>query len=238
MLCLESDKDDVVAVSDDSAEEAGYLAAEEQTDEEASADPFRRWAVGLVIAPDFSTISQSNEYTRPGMDAGLSVEYFISRRLSVTTGAVLTRKLYNTSDAEAYTVPQGFWQGAGEPDEILADCRVIDLPINLRYRVVEGTRTSFFLSAGMSSYLMLNERYDYDYGYTGSVGSQPEGWEVSNENNHFLGVYNLSVGITRQVGRNLFIEAEPFLKNSLGGVGWGQVRLRSTGVHFHLKYHF
>ncbi|MEO1254125.1 MAG: hypothetical protein AAFY41_04435, partial [Bacteroidota bacterium] len=62
--------------------------------------------------------------------------------------------------------------------------------------------------------------------------------EVSNENNHFFGVYNLSVAIARKIRQNISIEAEPFLKNSLGGVGWGQVQLRSTGVLFHIKYHF
>lgn len=199
---------------------------------------FSRWSLGLVLAPDFTTVGQLNEFTSPGLDVGITVEYFISKKLSITTGAILTRKLYNTSDIEQYTVPSGFWNGSDLPEEILANCKVIDIPINLRYRLRQGKRTSFFASAGISSYLMLNEVYDYDYGYGQSGGSQPTRWEVSNENNHFFGVYNLSVGITRKVGNNISIEAEPFLNNSLGGVGWGQVRLKSTGAHFHLKYHF
>ncbi|WP_462251304.1 hypothetical protein [Ekhidna sp.] len=200
--------------------------------------PFNRWSLGVVIAPDFTTVGQLNEFTRPGIDIGITVEYFILKRLSITTGAILTRKLYNTTDIEEYTVPAGFWNGNDGPSEIAANCKVIDIPINLRYRIREGERTSFFLSAGMSSYLMLTERYDYDYnlGYRASLGSRPGGWEVANENNHFFGVYNLSAGINRKISKNMSIEAEPFLKNTLGGVGWGQVRLSSTGMLLHLKY--
>ena len=200
--------------------------------------PFNRWSLGVVIAPDFTTVGQLNEFTKPGIDVGITVEYFILKRLSITTGAILTRKLYNTTDIEEYTVPAGFWNGNDAPSEIVANCKVIDIPINLRYRIREGERTSFFLSAGMSSYLMLTERYDYDYdlGYQASLGSRPAGWEVANENNHFFGVYNLSAGINRKISKNISIEAEPFLKNTLGGVGWGQVRLSSTGMLLHLKY--
>ena len=206
--------------------------------ENAEDSAFRRWSVGLTLAPDFSTVGQLNEFTRPGMDAGVTVEYFITKRLSITSGAILTRKLYNTTDVSEYTIPAGFWNGVWAPAEIGADCRVIDIPVNFRYRLVEGKRTSVFASAGISSYLMLNERYDYYYAEGQNNGNQPTVWEVSNQNNHFFGVYNLSAGISRRVGRNIYIEAEPFLKNSLGGVGWGQVRLKSTGVLFHLKYNF
>ncbi len=199
---------------------------------------FSRWSVGLVIAPDFTTVGQLNEFTQPGIDVGVTVEYSVNQRLSITAGAILTRKLYNTSDIGEYNVPDGFWSASWVPEEIFANCKVIDIPIDLRYRLIEGKRTSLFASAGVSSYLMLNERYDYDYGSWQNNGRQPEATVVSNENNHFFGVYNLSAIISRKIRQNISIEVEPFLKNSLGGVGWGQVKLKSTGMLLHVKYHF
>ena len=132
--------------------------------------------------------------------------------------------------------PAGFWPGGDEPDQINADCKVIDIPINLRYLAIEGRQTDVFVSAGVSSYLMLTERYNYDYDDPWAVGNQ---WvsEFKNENQHYFGVYNLSFGIARRVSKNISIEVEPYLKNSFGGVGWGQVQLKSTGALFHLKYH-
>ena len=136
------------------------------------ADPYHRLSVGITVAPDFSTVGEFNEFTRPGMDIGLTVEYFTFRRLSITTGAILTRKIYNTTDLSEYTFPAGIWNGGERPEEILANCKVIDIPINLRYRIIEGKRTSVFASTGISSYLMLNERYDYNYA-AGQYSNQP-----------------------------------------------------------------
>ncbi len=219
--------------------ERPLINSEDDDEKEELPTPFNRWSFGVTLAPDFTTVGQLSEFTKPGIDFGISAEYFILRRLSITTGAILTRKLYNTTDLSEYTIPAGFWNGNDGPNEIAANCKVIDIPLNIRYRLREGTRTSLFVSAGISSYLMLTERYDYNYDYgTVGNGNRPEGWEVANENNHFFGVYNLSVGINRRVTDKISIEAEPFLKNSLGGVGWGQVRLKSTGILFHIKYSF
>ena len=113
---------------------------------------------------------------------------------------------------------------------------MIDIPINLRYVAMKGKSTSFFVSVGISSYIMLTERYDYEY----EDLSNPDNLgpvELSNENQHYLGVYNLSFGVSRRLGKNIFIEIEPFLKNSFGRVGWGQVHLNSTGALLNLKYH-
>ena len=206
-------------------------------DEEAVSN-YSKWSIGLVLAPDFTTVGQLNEFTRPGLDVGVTVSHSISRKLSIGTGVILTRKLYNTTDVEQYTVPYNFWSQGWTPDEIFANCKVIDIPINVRYLLVDGKRTSLSASAGLSSYLMLTEEYDYDYGDWPNNGRQPEGWEVRNENNHFFGVYNLSAVLSRRVTQKISLEAEPYLKNSLGGVGWGQVQLKSTGVLFHMKYNF
>ena len=214
------------------------ITSGEKDEDDLSKSISKKWAIGLVLAPDFSTVESFNEFTNPGLDVGLNVQYFLGRRLSITTGAILTRKLYNTSNLEAYTVPQGFWNGGEAPELITADCKVIDIPINLRYQLIEGDLISIFASAGMSSYLMLNEIYGYEYSSGQYSGSQPRSWEVSNENNHFFGVYNLSIGITKKLSERISLEAEPFIKNSLGGVGWGQVRLNSTGMLMHLKFHF
>ena len=214
------------------------LKASQIAKDDPSESTSKRWSVGLVLAPDFSTVESFEEFTKPGLDFGVTVQYFIGKRLSITTGAILTRKLYNTSDLESYTIPQGFWNGGDAPELITADCKVIDIPINLRYQLIEGKKISIFASAGMSSYLMLNEQYGYDYPPGLYTGSQPRGWEVSNENNHFFGVYNVSIGVSKKINDRISLEAEPFIKNSLGGVGWGQVRLNSTGVLMHLKLHF
>ena len=121
------------------------------------------------------------------------------------------------------------------PEQINADCEVIDIPLNLRYELIKGARTNIFVSAGLSSYIMLSEIYDYDYADPSDPTNRGQS-EFSNENQHYFGVYNLSFGISRKLNRRFAIEVEPFIKNSFGGVGWGEAQLKSTGAHFHLMY--
>ncbi len=199
--------------------------------------PYSGWSVGAVFAPDFTTVRELKGFTKPGADFGVAIAYTFLKKFSLTTGAILTRKIYNTNELSEYKIPNGYWTDGVVPEEIAADCKVVDIPINLRYRIVEGKRAALFVSAGMSSYVMLNEIYRYNYEDQTSIGTRRNGLEVSNENNHYFGVYNLSAGVTYQFKKNISLEAEPFIKNSLGGVGWGKVRLKSTGVLFSLKYH-
>ena len=211
--------------------EANPLADDPETDRSPKTDRFR---IGVTFAPDLSTVGRLAEFDRAGLNAGLNIEYFFADRFSILSGVILAQKLYKTTDLTEYEVPNGFWNG-NLPDQINGDCNVIDIPLNLRYMAIEGKKTKFFVSAGLSSYIMLTERYEYEYGnYSNPYNRDPS--EFSNENQHYFGVYNLSFGVSRRVGKNISIEVEPYLKNSFGGVGWGQVHLKSTGALLHFKY--
>ncbi|MEM0941714.1 MAG: hypothetical protein AAF600_18110 [Bacteroidota bacterium] len=196
-----------------------------------------RFNVGISLAPDLSTVEELNEFDRVGLDGGIHLEYFIKDRLSITSGALYTQKIYRTSDLSEYQLPSAFWSNGIEPERINADCNVIDIPINLRYQVIQGLRTNAFISAGLSSYIMVNELYEYNYSEPNDLINR---WssEFTNKNQHYFGVYNFSFGVSHRIAKNISIEVEPYLKNSFGRVGWGQVQLRSTGALFHFKYSF
>ena len=84
---------------------------------------------------------------------------------------------------------------------------------------------------------MLSEDYSYEYEYNYNPDLITS-WSVKNENQHFLSIYNLSVGYQRALGAQWFIEIEPFIKAPLAGVGFGEVDLWSTGSYFSIKYNF
>ncbi|MEM6736136.1 MAG: hypothetical protein AAF620_08720 [Bacteroidota bacterium] len=196
-----------------------------------------RFSVGISLAPDLSTVEELNEFDRVGLDGGIHLEYFIKDRLSITGGALYTQKIYRTSDLSEYQLPDTFWSNGIEPERINANCDVIDIPINLRYQLIQGLRTSAFISAGLSSYIMVTELYEYNYSEPNDLINQ---WysEFTNKNQHYFGVYNFSFGVSHRIAKNISIEVEPYLKNSFGRVGWGQVQLKSTGALFHFKYSF
>ncbi len=189
-----------------------------------------RWSLGFGYAPDLSLVGFS-EVTKPGTNVAFNIDYKLNARWSIQTGATIAKKNY-IADGEDYSPPAGFWDYGRIPDQADATCTVIDIPINVRYYFGQNRR--WYAATGLSTYLMLRENYDYVYRgyYPGAI----DNWSVRNENRHFLGVYNLSIGYQKQVANRWFIEVEPFIKAPISGIGFGQVNLWSTGTLFSLRY--
>jgi hypothetical protein len=113
---------------------------------------------------------------------------------------------------------------------------VIDIPVNIRYALVVKQPYTIYVSAGLSSYLMLSEKYNYVYDVDDTY--LRKSWEVTNENKHYFKVYNLSVGYERKVGKRFTAGAEPFVKIPGAGVGFGKIHLWTAGLFFSANYKF
>ncbi len=202
-------------------------------------NPWSRLGIRLVVAPDLTTVGFRN-FTQPSTNVGVLLEYSIARRLVVSVGGIYAKKLYD-AEGSAYNPPATYWTNRPDVDlvRVKADCRIIDIPITLRYNFIQRTQSAWFASVGASSYLMKREKYRYGYYTEKSYGKEyvERDWSIDNSNNHFLAVSNFSVGYERQFSRRFSWQVEPFVKVPLGGVGFGKVRLISSGVFFSLKYH-
>jgi len=198
----------------------------------ASSSP---WFLGFGYGPDVSLVGFS-EVTKPGTNLSILLEYQLNRRWSINSGITYSKKNYKAK-GEDYHPPKGFWDYGVVPDMTDATCEVIDIPINIRYYFRPAKSNRLFASTGLSTYLMLTEDYKYQYGR-----DDPQhlvlSWSGKNENQHYFAIYNLSVGYQRSMGKQWFLEIEPFVKLPLTGVGFGEVDLWSTGASFSLKYNF
>ncbi|TGE27020.1 hypothetical protein [Hymenobacter metallicola] len=199
----------------------------------SSRKPTYRLSIGGLYAPELSTVGWTKT-TSPGSNLGVLVEYRFTDRLRLNVAAIRSVKRYVARGSD-YTVPDGTWTGNYTIDKVDAVCRITDLPINLRYDVVHSAHTAVFVSAGLTSLLMRDEQYSYDYEYYGKYYSRD--WNVTRGSNHWLSVVNLSAGYERSLASRWSGQVEPFVKVPLGGVGFGKVKLSSAGVFFSLKYH-
>jgi hypothetical protein len=194
-----------------------------------------RWLIGFGYAPDISLVG-FGETTSPGMNLAVLGEYKLNDRWSLNTGIAYSKKKY-LAEGNDYHPPEGFWGYGAVPDYTDAVCEVIEIPVNLRYYLRPAQAHRIFFGTGLSSYFMLTEDYSYEY----ENNYDPDlinSWSVNNENQHFLSIYNLSVGYQRAIGAQWLIEIEPFIKAPLAGVGFGEVDLWSTGSFFSIKYNF
>ncbi|HTJ49238.1 MAG TPA: hypothetical protein VL443_07255, partial [Cyclobacteriaceae bacterium] len=60
--------------------------------------------------------------------------------------------------------------------------------------------------------------------------------EYSRKNNEWFSMLNFSIGAQRQVSKRLWLQAEPFFKAPIAGVGAVNIKLVSVGAFLTLKY--
>lgn len=190
------------------------------------------FALNFSVGPDVSAIGINNVgKLKPVYGAGISYE--INKRLTIRSGFYVERKVYDAKMPD-YHPPAGFWNYYPYLKYIDADCKVYEVPLIVNYNFGQTPKYQWFGSAGISSFFMKKEEYNY-------VSKSPSGqtsynnYTINNKNQHYLSSIRLSVGYERKVKNNISILAEPYLALPLTGVGYGKVKLYSTGILFSLK---
>lgn len=186
------------------------------------------FAIRAVLAPDLTTVG-FDVPTKVGYNYGLMIDYQFASHWVISAGAVLSRKRYDGSGIE-----YSFNSYRVKSEKMNGDCQIIDLPVNLYYYWRPDQRVSFFAGAGLTSYLMRTE--DYAYTVKTNSGLQTFKQHVAGKNNDWFKQLNLSVGIQSRLTRRLYVQAEPFVKAPLAGVGEGKVSLASLGAFLNLRY--
>ncbi|HEU4552494.1 MAG TPA: outer membrane beta-barrel protein [Chitinophaga sp.] len=210
----------------------GHLALKEIAEKspKKQAIPQRRgFSIGLTLGPVFN-VAPSLEYGHFGLDGGLLVNYHVNNRWSFTTGVVYSDKPYGGTRND-YKVVKTWSYPMNQVKRINANCRVLDIPVNINYTFMDKPAYTLTASAGLSSYLMLKENYSYKRDYMSD-------WEksLSNENQHYLSVLNLGFSYQFPLNNRMSLGIQPFAKIPLRDIGYGQVKLYSTGVAVQLNF--
>jgi len=183
-----------------------------------------RLVLSILAAPDLTSV-QSSGKSDLSASFGAELTLFLTKKLSITSGAAYAKKIYD-SDFSLYR-PNSTYVFKVDPTNVHANCDVIDIPLNVNYKVFDNSRNSITVSTGLSSYLMLKEKYSYTYR---DEYQKPLDYEVKNQNQHYLGIANVGVEFQHKINNNLSISAKPFMKIPLTDIGYGNSKLSSTGV--------
>lgn len=183
---------------------------------------------GLTFSagPDLSFV-ELNNLGKTTLTYGAGLSYSFAKRLTVKTGFYFTKKIYAATPAQYNTggVTYPYFTGVD------ARCKVYEIPVSLSYNFLQRKKHNWFAGAGLSSFLMKNEDYDYNY-------KRPNGQtykyarSVTNENKHYFAVLTISGGYNYQFNKRISLQAEPFVKLPLSGIGLGKVKLNSSGILF------
>ncbi|HSY60246.1 MAG TPA: outer membrane beta-barrel protein [Cytophaga sp.] len=206
------------------------------TKESIKKEPYKRgFSLSLILGPEYNGPTQFNFY-KPNLNVGFNVEYYILPRISVLSGIVYGQKLY-TCDASDYASSPSYvrYGRTYYPDYVKANCGVLDIPVNVRYKFLNKKTFNVYASTGLSSYIMLKETYIFQYA---NKYRQDDEYQVHNKNRYLFNIWNVSFGVEKRINDTWSVQAEPYIKIPLNGVGAGDIKLVSTGVYFSVKYYF
>jgi hypothetical protein len=191
-----------------------------------------RFALTLTAGPSVSMVTFDN----PGKITatyGAGLNYAISKKFSLSTGIYVSKKVYS-AESEYYHPPAGYWTYNYDLKRVDADCLVFELPLFINYTIKETGRHAFIASAGISSYIMKSEKYDYLY-KDQSGQTNYRGWTLKNKNKHYFSVVTLAGGYQYKFNNRTSILIQPQIKIPLTGIGFGKIKLNDAGTLFTLQ---
>ncbi|MEO6721419.1 MAG: hypothetical protein ABIN67_13705 [Ferruginibacter sp.] len=189
----------------------------------------KRWEISLLYSPELTTIKWKH-IDKPGSNYGILIGYGLSKKLTVQTGFVKSRKNYTANEEDfkfAYTSPTAY-----KFSNVSGYCDMYEIPLNLKYLVAGGKKINIVATGGISSYFMKKEFYTYHY-----HNSQYD-WSAlyNSTNNYWLAVATLGIGIEKDISKNLNIGVSPFVKIPFKGMGKGELKMQGAGINFLLTY--
>lgn len=193
----------------------------------------RKLTLSVLAAPDYNGVNNLNNASI-GNNFGLLVTFKITKNWSFSTGGVYAKKLYETGFSN-YNPTKNIWDEY-YPKSVNADCRVLDIPLNISYSLLSRKNTSISIGSGISSYIMLRE--DYRFTYDEQDSHTAVAYHVINENQHWLSVLNFQATFEQRLNSKLSIGLQPYMKVPLSNIGFAGVKLQSIGMAVILNWNF
>jgi hypothetical protein len=182
--------------------------------------------IGSVKLFSFGNSSFSVKY-------GASIGYSISKKINVQAGIYASKKKY-LAGPEDYNVKAGSYWSIVPITKVEAACLIYEVPIAVQYHFLQKKSFNAYVGAGVSSYIMKTEDYNYFYKRYNMEYSKANTYTG---NEHLFSTALISAGIEKNITKKLALQLEPTISIPLKGVGDGKVKLFSTALLLVVKYH-
>jgi hypothetical protein len=193
----------------------------------------RFYLLGTIAADNGSVKLLSFKNSSLAAKYGIGIGYELNKKFSVQTGFYIAKKKY-VAGTEDYHAKEGTYLSMITITKVDAECLVYEIPISLRYNVLQKKSFTLFTSAAIASYIMKKEDYNYFYNRYGREVSKAYDYTG---NQHLFSTGIISAGIEKNITKKFSLQLEPAVSIPLSGVGEGSVKLFSTTLQLGLKYH-
>lgn len=185
--------------------------------------------IGVVLGPSLNEVKNQG-LKKAGFDVGIIGGYQINSKISIETGLSFAKKYYY-SDGKYFnpgktntSMPAGM-----KVLSLEGSSAVIEIPLKVKYNVLHKNKASVFSSAGISSYIVTNEKNTYH-----AILNSTEQYITSSYKKgtgYFAAAVDLSLGYEKKIGKSTSIRIEPYLQIPLKGIGVGSMPVITTGLH-------
>ena len=182
---------------------------------------------GIIAGPDISSI-KSQTFSRAGYGLGLLIGYRFNLHFSLETGVLWDKKNYHTEGKYFNQSKTGIPYNVNILS-LSGNCNMFEIPIGFRYDFRGRPGRNYFATAGVSSYLMKQESYQYLAESGGPAYKVAKSYHNSGQN--WLSILQFGVGYEKEIGKLGRLRIEPYLKIPLNGMGIGNLPVTSTGIY-------
>jgi hypothetical protein len=192
--------------------------------------------VGIKIGPTadvfFSRYSLGNGQL--SVSGGILGDFIVSPALGLETGVKYSERFYAIDDEytlSGSTLP-GVDEQLGNLQSAEIDYRMLEIPLNLKYRHPLSLKDHWIASIGYSCLVYLNEDFEYTYEFDNpSTNPTSIVSNVStNEAKVYPGTINLSLGMSHVLKNKKIIEGVLFYNHGIGTQGIEKTRAQYFGL--------
>lgn len=183
--------------------------------------------IGAIGGPDMSLVKLQS-IKKTGANAGVILGYQLSKKLSFETGVVWNKKYYH-SNGSYFKTNKIYLPPAAKITNVDGNCKMIEIPLNVKYNFKSKGKANVFSTVGVSSYFMEEETYDYTVVSTGQPYPYKKTYKQSSQ--FLLSAINISAGYNYTLGKLGSLRVEPYVKIPLKGIGIGSLPITSVGIN-------
>jgi hypothetical protein len=201
------------------------LAASKVEVKKTSTSAFRpQFALTVLASPEVNGVGSFQSASK-GTNVGLLFTVGI-KKFTLSTGASYSLKPYSLP----YSQYPSTYTYRNTPETVTADCRMLDIPINIGYQLYNKSRNKLTLGTGVSSYIMMHESYTYDYAASVKKVYGPSYYQVEGKGKYLFSIMNLQATYERQINSKFGLSLQPYFKIPLSEIGYSQVKVQTFGV--------
>nr|MBI1229313.1 outer membrane beta-barrel protein [Cytophagales bacterium] len=223
-----------------------------------SSSPFK---LGVMVSP------QASSNTTGGMNLGAGVmsEISLSKRLKLDVGVNYARMSMEPNRTQGMATEMSSYASPVQNMDMLAirtssnfigsELRLnfasLDIPVNLKYRVLERKNADIFLITGLSSMVYLDQQATETFETNSFFTNSADGLSFAPSVQRFTSVYtpdgagnsldvggmlNLSVGYEYNLSDGMFLSLEPFYKLPLGNLTFANQQFSIGGLNMRMNF--